>query len=93
MNTPLMNDRFNALPVSDRIIKSICGRTESEILFGDVKLGKELQKTVLEIIPRFPADNLASLETRTRKRHTKILPHFPWTLLAAGTRYAPYTHS
>ncbi len=58
INDPL----FNALPVSDRIIKTICGRPESEILFGDVKLGKELQKTVLEIIPRLPADNLASLE-------------------------------
>jgi glutamate---cysteine ligase / carboxylate-amine ligase len=58
-----INDpRFNALPVSDRIIKTICGRPESEILFGDVKLGKELQKTVLEIVPRLPADNLASLE-------------------------------
>ena len=56
------DNRFNPLPISDRIIKTICGRTESEILFGDVKLGKELQKTVLEIIPRVPADNLISLE-------------------------------
>ena len=58
-----INDpRFNALPISDRIIKTICGRPESEILFGDVKLGKELQKTVLEFVPRLPAGNLASLE-------------------------------
>ncbi len=63
-----INDRrFNALPVSDRIIRTICGRTESEILFGDVKLSKELQKTVLEIIPRVPADNLASLENQLMK--------------------------
>jgi len=63
-----INDsRFNALPVSDRIIKTICGCTESEILFGDVKLGKELQKTVLEIIPRLPADNLGSLEDQLMK--------------------------
>jgi len=58
-----INDhRFNALPISDRIIKTICGRFESEILFGEVKLGKELQKTVLEIIPRTPANDLAFLE-------------------------------
>lgn len=58
-----INDhRFNALPVSDRIIKTICGCIESEILFGEVKLGKELQKTVLEIIPRVPANDLGFLE-------------------------------
>jgi len=58
-----INDaHFNALPVSDRIIKTICGRFETEILFGEVKLGKELQKTVLEIVPRVPADDLNFLE-------------------------------
>jgi hypothetical protein len=56
------NNRFNALPVSDRIIKTICGCIEPEILFGEVKLGKELQKTVLEIIPRTPANDLTFLE-------------------------------
>jgi gamma-glutamyl:cysteine ligase YbdK (ATP-grasp superfamily) len=61
------DNRFNALPVSDRIIKSICGRFESEILFGEVKLGKELQKTVLEIIPRIPAHDLAFLEEQLVK--------------------------
>jgi hypothetical protein len=58
-----INDaEFNPLPESDRIIKAICGRYESEILFGETKLGKELQKTVLELIPKTPADNLAALE-------------------------------
>jgi hypothetical protein len=58
-----INDsHFNALPVSDRIIKTICGRFETEILFGEVKLGKELQKTVLEIVPRVPANDLNFLE-------------------------------
>jgi len=56
------DEHFNALPVSDLIIKTICGRFASEILFGDVKLGKELQKTVIEIIPRNPSDDLVSLE-------------------------------
>jgi len=53
---------FTPRPVSDQIIKKICGRVENEILFGDVKLGKELQKTVLEIIPRRPEHDLAPLE-------------------------------
>jgi gamma-glutamyl:cysteine ligase YbdK (ATP-grasp superfamily) len=58
-----INDQhFNALPVSDRIIKTICGRFETEILFGEVKLGKELQKTVLEFVPRVPANDLNFLE-------------------------------
>lgn len=55
---------FNALPVSDRILKEICGRYDSEILFGDVKLGKELQKTVLEFVPRTHADDIAVLESQ-----------------------------
>jgi len=53
---------FTPQPVSDQIIKKICGRVENEILFGDVKLGKELQKTVLEFIPRRPEHDLALLE-------------------------------
>jgi hypothetical protein len=58
-----INDlQFNPLPVSDQILKTLCGRYESEILFGDVKLGKELQKTVLEFVPRTHADTLAALE-------------------------------
>lgn len=72
MNSPMtigteheysINDmEFNPRPVSDQIIKKICGRIESEILFGDVKLSKELQKTVLEFIPKKPGHNLAPLE-------------------------------
>ena len=58
-----INDaRFTPLPVSDRIIREIRGSTESEILFGDVKLGKELQKHVLEFVPRSPEDELLALE-------------------------------
>ena len=56
--------QYNALPISDQILKSICGRYESEILFGDVKLGKELQKHVLEFIPRFPVDTIPALEVQ-----------------------------
>jgi hypothetical protein len=58
-----INDpQFNPLPVSDTILRTICGRYESEILFGDVKLGKELQKTVLEMVPRNHAETIAVLE-------------------------------
>ena len=55
---------FTACPVSDRIIKDISGRYENEILFGDVRLGKELQKTVLEFVPRFPAEEISALEAQ-----------------------------
>ena len=56
-----INDpQFNVCPVSDQILRTICGRYESEILFGDVKLGKELQKTVLEIVPRRPGDEICT---------------------------------
>ena len=51
-------------PSRTGLSRTICGCTESEILFGDVKLGKELQKTVLEIVPRTPADDIASLESQ-----------------------------
>jgi hypothetical protein len=56
------NPQFRALPVSDEILKTICGSYSGEILFGDVKLGKELQKTVLEMVPRTHADTIAVLE-------------------------------
>src|SRR5512138_1446196 len=58
-----INDpQFSPLPVSDAIIRSICGRYSDEILFGDVKLGKELQKTVIEMVPRTHSDSLTVLE-------------------------------
>jgi len=63
-----INDpQFNPLPVSDIILKNICGSYESEILFGDVKLGKELQKTVIEMVPRNHADSIAVLEEQLMK--------------------------
>lgn len=68
---------FNAVPVSDQIIKTICGSFESEILFGDVKLGKELQKHVLEFIPRFPVDDLSQLEAQLVSGIQKFYRIFP----------------
>lgn len=68
-----INDRqFNPLPDSDTILRAICGRYESECLFGDVKMGKELQKTVIEMIPRTPAADLVSLENQLMKGMNKF---------------------
>jgi gamma-glutamylcysteine synthetase len=77
---------FNPLPESDRILKAICGRYESEILFGETKLGKELQKTVLELIPKTPADNLATLESQLVQGIGKFYHIFrdQYTLLGLG---------
>jgi hypothetical protein len=82
-----INDHgFNPLPVSDEILRSICGRYESEILFGEVKLGKELQKTVLEIIPRNHTDNLGALEAQLTEGIKKFYRIFPdrYQLLGLG---------
>ena len=85
-----INDcRFTPLPVSDEIIKTICGRYESEILFGEVKLGKELQKTVLEILPRIPADNLCALEAHLTGGIEKFYRIFPRQYLLLGLGMHP----
>jgi len=80
------DNRFRPLPVSDRILKSICGRFESEIPFGSVKLGKELQKTVLEFVPEDPATELLDLETRIQQGISKFYHIFPdqYQLLGLG---------
>jgi len=50
-----INDsHFRPLAISDRIIERICGRVENEISFGGIRLSKELQKHVLELIPASP---------------------------------------
>ncbi len=85
-----INDsRFNPLPVSDEILKTICGRYESEILFGDVKLGKELQKTVLEFVPRSPAEKLSDLEAVLVGGIQKFYRIFPDQYLLLGLGMHP----
>ncbi len=82
-----INDsRFNPLPVSDQIIRTICGRYESEILFGEAKLGKELQKTVIEFVPRSPANDITSLEAQIVQGIGKFHTIFrdQYTLLGLG---------
>ncbi|HVP95534.1 glutamate-cysteine ligase family protein [Methanoregula sp.] len=82
-----INDpHFTALPVSDQILKSISGRFESEIRFGEVNLGKELQKTVLEFVPRTPAAGPAALEAMLLSGIAKFYRVFPdqYHLLGLG---------
>lgn len=82
-----INDaHYTALPVSDQILKSICGSFESEILFGETKLGKELQKTVLEFLPRVPASGPAALEAMLMQGIRKFYHIFPhqYNLLGLG---------
>ena len=82
-----INDaHYTALPVSDQILKSICGRYESEISFGEVRLGKELQKTVIEMLPKVPAAGPAGLETQLMAGVNKFYKIFPtqYHLLGLG---------
>ncbi|WP_292368840.1 glutamate-cysteine ligase family protein [Methanoregula sp. UBA64] len=80
------DDHFTALPVSDQIIKAICGSFESEISFGDVRLGKELQKTVIEMLPKVPADGPAVLEIQLVQGINRFYRIFPdqYHLLGLG---------
>jgi len=77
---------FVPQPVSDEILRSICGSYEAEILFGDVKLGKELQKTVLEFVPKSPSDTIAGLERQLVRGITKFyhIFHDRYSLLGLG---------
>ena len=80
------DEHFTALPVSDQVIKAICGSFESEISFGDVRLGKELQKTVIEMLPKVPATGPASLETQLMQGISRFYRIFPtqYHLLGLG---------
>jgi len=62
-----INDKeFSPLPISDKIIKGISGSVEHEVGLGEVKISKELQKHVLELIPSRPG-SLGFLEDRLYK--------------------------
>ncbi len=72
-----INDRiFNPLPISDVILSEIAGSVKSEVLFGDVILSKELQKTVLEFIPNYPTDSLFELEEQVYSGIRRFYLHF-----------------
>jgi hypothetical protein len=58
-----LNDRsFTPMPVSDRILERMSGRIQNETPLGDVIISKELQKHVMEIVPRKPQETLRELE-------------------------------
>jgi len=80
------NAEFSPLPVADQIIRSICGRYENEIAFGSITLGKELQKTVIELVPRAPAGEPCALEQQLVSGIEKFYCMFPhqYTLLGLG---------
>lgn len=52
---------FRPLAISDRIIQRLHGKIEHEVAFGGIRVSKELQKHVLELIPASPG-NLCRLE-------------------------------
>ncbi|HWQ19073.1 MAG TPA: glutamate-cysteine ligase family protein [Methanotrichaceae archaeon] len=57
-----INDRdFKPLPISDQIIQRISGRIDDEVEFGGIKVSKELQKHVIELIPAKPS-SISGLE-------------------------------
>jgi gamma-glutamyl:cysteine ligase YbdK (ATP-grasp superfamily) len=58
------NADFVIQPVSDEILKEICGCYQSDTPFKYTILGKELQKTVIEISPQYPASNISILESQ-----------------------------
>lgn len=55
------DDNFCPLPISDRLIERVAGNVSDEIPFGGVRLSKELQKHVLELVPP-PQASLSELE-------------------------------
>lgn len=57
-----INDKnFRPMPISDKIIERISGKVLHQVTFGGINLSKELQKNVLELIPKNPG-NLSFLE-------------------------------
>jgi len=72
-----INDRiFTPLPISDVLLSEIAGEPVSEVPFGEVTLSKELQKTVLEFIPNYPADSLYELEKQVYSGIRRFYSHF-----------------
>jgi hypothetical protein len=82
INTP----GFTPLPESDRILEVLAGRTVPEVSFGGVNLSKELQKTVIEFVPRSPSMSLHTLECGVYSGIREFYHHFGgrYSLLGLG---------
>lgn len=81
-----INDsNFNPLPISDRIIERISGAIEHEVSFGGIKVSKELQKHVIELIPSRPG-SLSFLENNLFEGLQKLYRHLnrDYKLLGLG---------
>lgn len=57
----ISNSNFEPLAISDKIIQRIHGQVVNEVTYGGIKISKELQKHVLELIPARPG-SLSYLE-------------------------------
>jgi hypothetical protein len=80
------NLQFQALPVSDKILETVCGEIKSFTPYGEVIIGKELQKTVIEFMPGKPTEDLASLEQQLVTGMNKFYKQFgcQYQLLGLG---------
>jgi gamma-glutamyl:cysteine ligase YbdK (ATP-grasp superfamily) len=58
----LNDSNFRPMPVSDLVLERMAGRIQNETPLGEVIVSKELQKHVMEIVPRKPQETLADLE-------------------------------
>jgi carboxylate-amine ligase len=73
INTPRM------VPVaeSDRILSELAGKGSSEAVLGPVIVTKELQKTVIELVPRRPASTVTGLESVLLEGLSRLYRAFP----------------
>jgi len=79
------DENFNPLPISDRIIRRIRGRTANEAVFGKIVVGKELQKHVIELKPVEPFGSLKEFEEVMQKGIEELLSCFEgFKLLGTG---------
>jgi gamma-glutamyl:cysteine ligase YbdK (ATP-grasp superfamily) len=74
------------LPESDRILEALSGPGASAAPFGSVTLAKELQKTVIEVIPAHPAPRIHDLEVMVAAGVAAFCARFghQYTLLGLG---------
>lgn len=81
-----INDEdFNPLPISDEIIRKIRGRIANEAVIGNVIVGKELQKHVIELKPSKPFESLSEFEEMMQEGINELLSYIDgYRLLGLG---------
>ncbi|MDI9610945.1 MAG: glutamate-cysteine ligase family protein [Archaeoglobales archaeon] len=79
------DENFNALPISDQIIKKIAGRIVNEVKIGNVFVGKELQKHVIELRADEPFESLSEFEEIMQNGLEELLSYLDnYKLLGLG---------